>query len=176
MYAHYQASVSFGFQAQISQLLDLIINPFYSNQEIFLCESTSNSSDALDKICHTSLADPSQLEPGPKLSICITPNKANEHLTICNTCLTGPSKPLPDLIDKLGTIAKSGLTSSLDISMIRQFVQVIGKHNNDEQYIWGSAAGRTFTINPPICHTTEPSLFPEDQPEHLRRRRPKTEI
>ena len=157
------------FEAEVDQVLRLVIRSLYSNKEIFLRELLSNASDALDKLRFRALTEPSLL-PGEELRIRIDANAAEKTLTIWDNGI-GMSKD--ELTANLGTIAKSGTRELLervkasgqataDLALIGQFgvgfyssflvaerVDVISRAaGSDEAWRWSSDAQGTFTLEP----------------------------
>ena len=157
------------FSADISQLMNLIINAFYSKNEIFLRELLSNSSDALEKIRFESLTDKSCLDSNPDLKIMISVNRENGELSIEDT---GIGMTRDDLINNLGTIAKSGTRQFIEriqeqgkskenpLEQIGQFgvgfyssflvadnVKIYTKHNSEQELIWESTSQELYTIS-----------------------------
>lgn len=99
-----------GFQTEVTQLLDLMINSLYSNKEIFLRELVSNASDAADKLRFEALGDPALLENSPELNIHISFDKDAKTVTIADN---GIGMSREEVIEHLGTIAKSGTSDFL---------------------------------------------------------------
>ncbi len=99
------SSETFPFRAEVQQLLDLMIHSLYSHKEIFLRELISNASDALDRLRFEALTRPELLSGGGKLEIRLEVDPASRTLTVHDT---GIGMNRQELIDNIGTIAKSG--------------------------------------------------------------------
>src|ERR1700722_9328308 len=99
------------FEAEVSQVLHLVIHSLYSHKEIFLRELVSNASDALDRLRFRALTEPSLLEGGEPLEIRIHPAREKGTLTIEDT---GIGMTKDELIVDLGTVARSGSKAFLE--------------------------------------------------------------
>merc|ERR1711962_1185673 len=176
------------FQAEVNRMMKLIINSLYRNKEVYLRELISNASDALDKIRLLSLTDKSVLAATEELSIKIKADKENHVLHITDT---GVGMTKADLINNLGTIAKSGTADFLsklqDASSADQFSDLIGqfgvgfysaflvadrvvvtsKHNDDKQHVWESDANSFSVVEDPRGDTlkrgTQISLYLKEE-------------
>ncbi|KAL6511254.1 hypothetical protein OROHE_020478 [Orobanche hederae] len=159
----------FEYQAEVSRLMDLIVNSLYSNKDVFLRELISNASDALDKLRFLSVTEPQLLNDGVDLNIRIQTDKDNGIITIMDS---GIGMTRQELVDCLGTIAQSGTAKFLkalkdskeagaDSNLIGQFgvgfysaflvserVEVSTKSpKSDKQYVWeGEANSSSYTI------------------------------
>ncbi len=177
------------FQTEINQLLDLMIHSLYSNKEIFLRELISNASDALDKLNYLMLTD--EKLKGLKItpSIHLSFDSQKKTLTIKDN---GIGMDKSDLIEHLGTIAKSGTKSFLsalsgdkkkDSALIGQFgvgfysafmvaskiVVQTKKVNNNQAYAWVSDGKGKFEISECVKDEqgTEITLFLKDEDSHF---------
>lgn len=153
------------FQAEVSELLHLMVHSVYSETNIFLRELVSNASDACDKLRYEAIASPALLGEGDALKIRIIPNKAAGTLTIADN---GIGMERQELIDHLGTIARSGtkaFVSSLKeakdgLGLIGQFgvgfysafmvaekiVVVSRRAGESDVWTWTSSGGSGFEI------------------------------
>jgi molecular chaperone HtpG len=155
------------FQAEVSELLNLMVHSVYSETDIFLRELISNASDACDKLRYEAIANPALIDDGELPKIRIRPDKNANTLTIADT---GIGMDRQELIDNLGTIARSGTKSFVSrlkeakdgLGLIGQFgvgfysafmvadriVVSSRRAGSDEAWTWSSEGGSGFEIAP----------------------------
>lgn len=162
-----RTATSHSFQAEVAKLLHLMVHSVYSDRDVFLRELVSNAADALDKLRYEAVSHPELLAGAPDLAITITPDKDRKTLTITDS---GIGMSEQELIDNLGTIAKSGTQAFVeqvkarqgDVHLIGQFgigfysgfivasqVDVISRPAGDERaFKWSSDGSGIFTVTP----------------------------
>ncbi len=160
------------FQAEVSRLLDIVANALYSDKEVFLRELISNAADACDRLRYAAITHPALTEAPPgedqaELGIRLTVDKDKRTLTVTDT---GIGMTREELIENLGTIAKSGTSAFLssvgdakkDLSLIGQFgvgfyaafmvsdrVDVVSRRAGEsEAWRWLSEGKGEFTVSP----------------------------
>src|SRR3954465_2884232 len=155
------------FQAEVSELLHLMVHSVYSETDIFLRELISNASDACDKLRYEAIASPALITDGAPPQIRIVPNKAANTLAVVDS---GIGMDRQELIDNLGTIARSGTKSFLSrlteakdgANLIGQFgvgfyaafmvaeriVVTSRRAGSDQVWTWSSSGGSGFEIAP----------------------------
>jgi molecular chaperone HtpG len=155
------------FQAEVAQLLRLMVHSVYSETEIFLRELISNASDACDKLRYEAIAKPELMKEGIRLGIRITPDQTAGTLTVADT---GIGMDRQELIDNLGTVARSGTRAFIEklseakdgAGLIGQFgvgfysafmvadriVVTSRRAGAAEAFAWTSTGGEGFEIAP----------------------------
>src|SRR3978361_1165662 len=159
------APVSQPFQAEVSELLHLMVHSVYSETDIFLRELISNASDACDKLRYEAIAAPDLITDGAPPKIKIVPNKKANTLSVVDS---GIGMDRQELIDNLGTIARSGTKSFLSplpeakdganlsgqfgvgfyaAFMVAERIVVVSRRaGTDQAFTWSSSGGSGFEI------------------------------
>ena len=162
-----KAGESHQFQAEVAELLRLMVHSVYSETDVFLRELISNASDACDRLRYEAIARPDLLADGGELTIRIKPNKDAATLTIADS---GIGMDRQELIDNLGTVARSGTRAFISklaeakdgAGLIGQFgvgfysafmvadrIEVTSRRaGSPEAWVWTSTGGAGFEIAP----------------------------
>jgi molecular chaperone HtpG len=155
------------FQAEVAELLRLMVHSVYSETDVFLRELISNGSDACDKLRYEAIAHQELMADGAPLGIRITPDAKAQTLTVSDT---GIGMDQQELIDNLGTVARSGTRAFLSrlgeakdgAGLIGQFgvgfysafivadrIEVVSRRaGSSEAFVWRSSGGDGFEIEP----------------------------
>src|SRR6185503_5834368 len=155
------------FQAEVAELLNLMVHSVYSETDIFLRELISNASDACDKLRYEAIARPELLAGNDRLAIRLTPDAKAGTLTIADS---GIGMTQQELIDNLGTIARSGTKAFLQglaeakdgtgligkfgvgfysAFMVADRIEVISRRaGSDQTWVWRSEGGAGFEVGP----------------------------
>lgn len=155
------------FQAEVAELLNLMVHSVYSETDVFLRELISNASDACDKVRYEAIANPALLAGDERLAIRLKPDAAAKTLTIADN---GIGMDRQELIDNLGTVARSGTKAFLrglqdakdGLGLIGQFgvgfyaafmvadrIEVTSRRaGSSEAWVWSSTGGAGFDVTP----------------------------
>ena len=154
----------FNFNVEVTRMMDIIINSLYTNKEVFIRELISNASDACDKARFLSIQNPDYMGENKELKIIVETDRKAKTFSITDT---GVGMTKNELVRNLGTIASSGTTSFIEaiskgnsLNLIGQFgvgfystylvsnkVVVTSKNADDNQHVWVSTAGSSFTVS-----------------------------
>ncbi|MBZ0290538.1 MAG: ATP-binding protein, partial [Anaerolineae bacterium] len=161
---------TFTFQAEIQQLLDILVHSLYTERDIFLRELISNASDSLSRLQYVALTEHDILDPDAELAVEIKPDEAAGTLTISDT---GIGMTRDELASNLGVIARSGAKAFLQalkeskngvnqdvigqfgvgfysVFMVADKVRVVSRsyHADEPVYAWESDGSSTYTLEP----------------------------